>query len=494
MNFRIVFKILGILAILIGITISLCWGFAWWDHQQDGGTLLEAGASDALGKSTGIAIGFGLILYLLGFGSKPEVLRREAILIVGLSWIQVSLLGMLPYLLYDHGLGFFDAVFESTSGFTTTGSTIMSDIEAFPRAILLWRSVTQWLGGIGILVVFVAVLSFLGVGSRSLVANESSLNISDVRTSRIRDVAFALVKVYLGLTSVCTLGLILLDMPVFEAVCHAMCTIATGGFSPKNASVGHYDHLGIEIWLSLFMFLSSIGFMLYVFVITGNWKRLRKEEEAKYYLTLVLLAVLAIGLDLMLASTHFGYRQALRDGFFNVISISSTTGFGVSDYSQWPLFSQILLMLLMLIGGCAGSTAGGIKMNRVILYLKTAQRELVRSFRPNKVFRIRLNGIAPDEQVLTTTSFFIALGFVVSGAACVVVSLLEPDLNMISTIGCVFATLFNIGPGFEAVGPTENFGFLNPATKMVLSFLMILGRLEFFALLVLFVPSLWKKY
>ncbi|MDF1825766.1 MAG: TrkH family potassium uptake protein [Verrucomicrobiales bacterium] len=494
MNFRIVFKILGLLAVLIGVTMGFCWGFAWWDMEQGFQTTLENYAHEAMGKSMLISIGVGLLLFLLGLGGKPEVLRREAILIVGLSWIEVSFLGMLPYLLCTQGLGFFDAFFESVSGFTTTGSSIMSDIESFPRAILLWRSVTQWLGGIGILVVFVAVLSFLGAGSKSLIAQESSLNISDSRTSRIRDVAFALLKVYLILTVVCTIGLILLGMPEFEAVCHAMCTIATGGFSPMNLSIGHYQDLGIEIWIGLFMFLSSIGFMLYVFVVTGNWKRLRKEEEAKYYLILVLVAILAIALDLMLASTHFGYRQALRDGFFNVISISSTTGFGVSDYSKWPLFSQILLMLLMLIGGCAGSTAGGIKMNRVILYLKTAQRELVRSFRPTRVFRIRLNGIAPDERALTTTSFFIALGFVISGAACVVVSLLEPDLNMISTIGCVFATLFNIGPGFEAVGPTENFGFLNPATKMVLSFLMILGRLEFFALLVLFVPSLWKKY
>ena len=494
MNFRIVLKILGILAILIGITMGACWGYAAWVADQADATAHDICARNAMGKSIGISIGFGLFLYLVSLGGKTEVLRREAILIVGLSWIQVSLLGMLPYLLCEQGLGFFDAFFESVSGFTTTGSTIMTDVESFPDAVLLWRSVTQWLGGIGILVVFVAVLSFLGAGSKSLVAQESSLNISDARTSRIRDVAFALLKVYLILTAICAVGLVVLGMPAFEAICHSMCTIATGGFSPKNLSIGHYQDLEIEMWIALFMFLSSIGFMLYVFVVTGNWKRLRKEEEAKYYLILVLVAVFAIALDLMLASTHFGYRQALRDGFFNVISISSTTGFGVSDYSKWPLFSQMLLMLLMLIGGCAGSTAGGIKMNRVILYLKTAQRELVRSFRPNRVFRIRLNGIAPDEQALTTTSFFIALGFVISGAACVVVSLLEPDLNMISTIGCVFATLFNIGPGFEAVGPMENFGFLNPATKMVLSFLMILGRLEFFALLVLFVPSLWKKY
>ncbi|MEM9018835.1 MAG: potassium transporter TrkG [Verrucomicrobiota bacterium] len=319
MNFRIVLKTLGVLAILIGLTMAACWGYAAWVASQTRGTPLDISARDALGLSTGITIGFGIALYLFGIRCKPELLRREAMLIVGLAWVEVSLLGMLPYALCEQGLPVFDAIFESVSGFTTTGSTILTDIEAFPEAILLWRSVTQWLGGIGILVVFVAVLSFLGVGSRSLVANESSLNINDARTSRIRDIAFTLLKVYLALSAICFVGLFFLGMPTFEAVCHAMCTIATGGFSPKNASVGHYDHVGIEMWISLFMFLSSIGFMLYVFLLTGNWKRLRSEEEARYFFLLVVIAVLAIGLDLMLASTHFGYRKALRDGFFNVV-------------------------------------------------------------------------------------------------------------------------------------------------------------------------------
>ena len=216
---------------------------------------------------------------------------------------------------------------------------------------------------------------------------ESSLNISDAGVSRIRDVAFRLLKVYLALTAVCLIGLYLLGMPLFESVCHAMCTIATGGFSPKNASVGHYGDVWIELWIAAFMFLSSIGFMLYVFLTNRRWSRLKAEEEAKYYFFLILFAVLAIALDLHFASTHFGYEKALRDGFFNVVSIGSTTGFCVSDYDQWPLFSKMLLMVMMLVGGCAGSTAGGIKMNRVILFAKIANREMIRSFRPNQVFR-----------------------------------------------------------------------------------------------------------
>jgi len=493
MKFSIIARILGILAGLVGIAMGVCWFYARFDLAR-GGAGAETTADEALGIATAICLGVGVLLYLAGAGASTDILRREAIVVVGLSWIEVGLLGSLPYIFSDPGLGVVDAIFESVSGFTTTGSTIMGDIESFPPAILLWRSVSQWLGGIGILVVFVAVLSFLGVGSRSLVQQESSINISDAGVSRIRDVAFTLLKVYLSLSLACGVGLYALGMPAFEAVCHAMTTIATGGFSPKNASIGYYDDLGIELWITLFMFFASIGFMLYIFLLNRKWDRLKAEEEARYYSLLIVGAVLAVALDLMYATTHFDYRDALHDGFFNVVSIGSTTGYAVSDYDEWPLFSKMLLMVMMLVGGCAGSTAGGIKMNRIILFHKIAIRELKRSFRPNQVFRIKLNGVAPDEKVFITTSFFIALGFGVSGVAVLLVSLFEPQLDMISAIGCVFATLFNIGPGFESVGPTDNFGFLAAPTKILLSFLMILGRLEFFALLVLFVPSLWKKY
>jgi trk system potassium uptake protein TrkH len=492
MNFRLVAKILGLLAILVGFAMAACWGYA----RLEAATAPEgedAGAR-ALGLSSAIVLAFGALLHLCGLGGPREVLRREAIVVVGLGWILVGLLGSLPYMLCDPGLAPVPAIFESVSGFTTTGASTMTDIEAFPRPILLWRSVTQWLGGIGILVVFVAVLSFLGVGSRALVQQESSLNLADSGASRVRDIAKSLLWVYLGLTAACALGLLGLGMDAFDALCHAMCTIATGGFSTKNASVGHYGSLGIEMWISLFMFLSAIGFMLYLFVLRGKWARLRSEEEARYYFLLIAFATLSIALDLCLATDEYGYRRAFKEAFFNVVSIGSTTGFANSDYDQWPLFSKMMLMVMMLIGGCAGSTAGGIKMNRVILFYKTALREMVRTFRPSQVFRIKLNGVSPDEQVFATTSFLISLGFGLSGISVLLVALLEPQLSMISAIGSVFATLFNIGPGFEAVGPTQNFAFLKAPTQLLLSFLMVLGRLEFLAILVLFVPALWRKY
>ncbi|MEM7698096.1 MAG: potassium transporter TrkG [Verrucomicrobiota bacterium] len=494
MNFPIVFRVLGFLALLIGIAMGTCWGYAMLLLLLEGESPAGISAARALGMSASISLGLGAFLVLTTWRAKTEVLRREAVAIVGLSWIEVGLLGVFPYLLSDPGLGYIDSLFESVSGFTTTGSTVMTNIEVFPRAILIWRSLSQWLGGIGILVVFVAVLSLLKVGSRSLVQNESSLNISDSGATRIRDVALSLLVIYVSLTTVCGIGNWLLGMSSFDAIAHAMTTIATGGFSTRNASIGAFDSVPIEIWIGIFMFLSSIGFMLYVFVIKRNWSRLRAEEEAKFYALLIAAAIIAIAADLMFATEEFTFLEALEDAFFNVISIGSTTGFGVGDYDGWPLFSKMLLIVMMLVGGCAGSTAGGIKMNRVILFFKTTKRELIHSFRPSQVFQIKLNGTQPDERVFATTSFFIALGFTFFGGGALIVSLLEPKLDLISAVSVVGATLFNIGPGFQAVGPTQNFAFLGSDTKVLCCFLMILGRLEFFALLVLVLPTLWRRY
>jgi trk system potassium uptake protein TrkH len=413
---------------------------------------------------------------------------------VGLGWILAAVAGALPFVFCEPGMGFIDAFFESMSGFTTTGSTVMPDVEAWPRAVLLWRSVTQWLGGIGIVVLFVAVLSFLGVGSRSLMQHESSLNISDTTATRIHDVAITLLKIYLGLSLTCGLGLWALGMTPFDAVCHAMTTISTGGFSTHNASVAFFDSLAIEGWLTVFMLAGSVSFMLYVFVANRNWNRIRAEEEARYYLLFLLVACVATGLNVWLSGDGTGFFNGLRRAFFTIVSISTTTGFGTEDYDQWPTFSKLFLLGLMAVGGCAGSTAGGMKMNRIILFSKISVQELIRSFRPNQVFRLKLNGSTPDDGVRLRTTHFLGLALGTCGLAGLAVALLEPSLDLTSAFGAVLATLFNIGPGMEMLGPTDNFSALSPATLILLSLLMMLGRLEFVVVMVLFLPSLWRKY
>ena len=489
MKYRLLSKVLGVLLGLIGLAMGVCAIYAWYGPEVD-----RADSSRAMGISTGIVLAAGLVLFLIGRGTKNEMLRREAIATVGVSWFLAALAGSLPFMLCEPGLSFVDAFFESMSGFTTTGSTVLEDIEVWPPALLLWRSLTQWLGGIGIVVIFVAVLSFLGVGSRTLMKHESSLNISDASSSRIHDVAVTLMKVYLGLTVACGLGLWWLGMTPFDALNHALTTLSTGGFSTHNASIGHFDSLAIEAWLAVFMLLGSVSYMLYVFVALRKWERIRKEEEAKFYTLLLGVAILAVGIDLWQTADDCGFFQGIRRSFFTIISISTTTGFGTEDYDQWPTFSRLLLLGLMAIGGCAGSTAGGVKMNRIILFAKIAIQELVRSFRPSQVFRLRLNGANPREGARLQTVLFLSVAFGITGVAGLFVAMLEPSLDLASAFGAVLATLFNIGPGMEMLGPTDNYAFLHPTTLLLLSVLMALGRLEFFVVLVLFLPSLWRKY
>ncbi len=496
MRIRVLARVLGILICFIGVAMAATTVFAWIDYHYFDSTGKSISAFQPLLIATAVTILAGLVLVFSGSGrgENRDLLRREAIIIVGLSWILCALFGALPFILLEGGLSPVEAFFESMSGFTTTGASVMKDIESFPRAILLWRAVTQWLGGIGILVLFVAVLSFLGVGSRSLMQQESSLNISESTASRIGDTAMTLLKVYLGLTLLCGIGLWALGMPVFEAVCHSFATLSTGGFSTKNASIGHYGSLGMELWLTVFMLFGSISFMLYVFIIQGKKKRVRAEEEARYYVLLLVIAGVFVATNLAMMDSDKGFFQGLRQSFFMIMSISSTTGFGTTDYDQWPAFSRIVLIILMMVGGCAGSTAGGVKMNRIILFWKISIQELVRSYRPNQVFRLKLNGVAPDNKVLVQTSFFLANAFFVAGLSMLAISALEPDLDFISVLGGVFGSLFNIGPGLGDLGPTDNYADLSSPTLLLLVMLMALGRLEFVAILVLFMPSLWRKY
>ena len=492
MNFRLIAKILGLLLCLIGLSMAACAGFAAYEMRTSPGP----GRSGllALAWSTAITVAVGLAGMIAGRGTGNEVLRREAMVIVGLGWLLSALAGALPYLLGEPRLSFAGAYFESMSGFTTTGSSVISDLDPWPRSLLLWRSVTQWLGGIGIVVLFVAVLSFLGVGSRSLMQHESSLNISDAAAVRIRDVAKKLLLVYLGLSAACAAGLWWLGMTPYEAINHAMAAISTGGFSTENKSLAHWDSLPMELWLTAFMFFGGVSFMLYIFLFTGRWSRLRAEEEARYYLIFLATVCAAIGLNLHLTHEDTSFLNGVRQAFFTVVSISTTTGFATEDYDQWPTFSRLLVLGLMAVGGCAGSTSGGVKMNRIILFTKISLQELVKSFRPNQVFRLRLNGATPDESVRLQTMIFISFAFCTCGVTALLVALMEPHLDLTSAFGAVLATLFNVGPGMGQLGPTDNFSSLHSGSLLLLSLVMAIGRLEFYAILVLFLPSLWRRY
>lgn len=496
MNFYLIARILGLLLILEAGAMVLCGAFARFDVLQG-----DTEAASMLLLSAAITGGFGLV-FVIPFVTKTKhdiVPKREAIVIVGLGWILCSLFGGLPYLLCEPYMTPAGAFFESASGFTTTGSSVMTVIEQWPRGILLWRAATQLLGGIGILVLFVALLSYIGVSSKSLFHNESSFRSGDLGLARIQDTATMLLRIYLILVIACLLGLRAMGLTWFNATCHAFTTISTGGLSPHSASIGYYRDWGnswlIEAWLIFFMAVGSLNFLLFVVMLRNHWKRVLNEEDARWFLGICAIVILLIAAG---RSHNDGVSlgTSFREAAFTVVSIASTTGFGISDYDQWPTWAKVLIACLMLMGGCAGSTAGGFKVGRLIVFAKSARNEIIRTFRPSQVFRVIVNGNSLDDASRARIMFFLTLYLMICIAGTAVVGFLEAGtgISLETCAGTILATISSIGPGFDAVGPTKNFAELREPTKAFLGWIMILGRLELFALLVLFVPQLWRKY
>jgi trk system potassium uptake protein TrkH len=317
--------------------------------------------------------------------------------------------------------------------------------------------------------------------------------------ARIHDTSLSLLRIYLALSVICAVGLRAMGFTWYNAVCHAMCTVSTGGFSTHNKSVGYYSNWGngwtIELWIAFFMLLCSLNFLLFVVVLRKNRKRIRQEEDAKWLLGICALFILLIAGG---RAWHGDapFVQALRDAVFVVITIVSTSGFGTADYELWPAWSKVLLAMLMLMGGCAGSTAGGLKIGRLLVFLKSARHEIIRAFRPNLVFPLKVNGNLISDDARARTMFFLTMYLMICVVSTAIVGFLEAGTNidLETCVGAVLATISNIGPGFGSVGPTENFAHFREPTQVFLAWLMILGRLELFALLVLLFPSAWRKY
>ena len=489
MDYRQISRFIGLLLLLVAVSMTGCLAYSLYDNEPG------HAADRALGFSALLTAAAGGLLRWFGAGSSREILRREAIVIVGLGWALSAVFGSLPYLLTSPSLPPAAAVFESVSGFTTTGASVIKDVESLPRGILLWRATTQWLGGMGILVLFVAVLSMAGGGgTKSLFRRESSAQFSEGFAARMRDTAVRLWQIYLGLTATCLAGLVVLGMPVFDAVCHTFTTVSTGGFSTRNASVAAFGSAAIEWWIIIFMILGAISFMLYAWLLARRWTKWKQDEETRFFLWMLGLVTLAVTGSLLYYQQIGGVHDSVRAAAFQVVSISTTTGFATTDYDQWANFPKILLVALMFIGGCAGSTAGGVKVSRIVVFFKTFARQLTHTFRPAQIIPVRLNGVPLPDSFLAETGFFLALvGFIVA-LGSLVMAVLEPGFDLVSSFGAAVATLFNIGPGLGAVGPSCTYADLGASTHLFLSLLMIMGRLEILAVLVLFMPGLWRRY
>jgi trk system potassium uptake protein len=481
MRWRYVLNVIGGLTLITGLTMLAPLGVG----------LFFGDASVApLQLSIGISVAVGLGLHLAFRRARVEVVGpREAMAIVALGWAVIGAFGALPFLL-GIDLKPVDAVFESVSGFTTTGSSILTDIESVPKGLLFWRSQTQWLGGMGIIVLSIAVLPFLKLGGMQLYKAEVPSPVPDRLRPHIRDTAKVLWTVYAAFTLLQALLLLLGGVSLFDAVCHAFTTLPTGGYSTWNASIGRFDSLYIEIVVIVFMLLAGINFSLHYLMIKGKPLAFWRDAECRFFLALVLGLTAVVAWDLH-GAVFEGAGTALRHAAFQVVSILTTTGYVTADYERWPGASQLILLLCMFIGASAGSTGGGMKCLRVIVALKFCYRELFLLLHPHAVSRIKLGGKTIPEEVVRSMIGFLALYLGLFAAGILLVAWTGVDFT--TSIASVAATLGNIGPGFGLVGPTQNFALLPEAAKWVLIGCMLLGRLEIYTVLILIVPEFYRK-
>jgi trk system potassium uptake protein TrkH len=473
--------LMGVILVFVGLSMLLPLGFSL--YYQDAGIIpLVSGIVITL------AVGAGLIAVF-----KPRPARslnhREGMAVVALGWAAAGIFGAIPFCLGGMG-GFTDAVFESFSGFTTTGASILRDIEAVPRGLLMWRSLTHWLGGMGIIVLSLAILPFLGVGGMQLYRAEVPGPVPDKLRPRIKDTAVTLWKVYVLFTLVETGLLMFGGMDFFDGLCHSFGTLATGGFSTKNTSIAWYDSAYIDGVITVFMFLAGINFALHFNLLRGKPLLLFKDPEFRFFALLVGLIV-AICTLVNLGSVYPSWGESFRYSVFQVISIITTTGYGTSDYELWLPLPQLLLLVCMFIGGCAGSTSGGMKCMRVMLLFKQGYRELFRLIHPRGVRNVKIGERLVKPEVLSGVWGFFVLFLGLQVIATLLVA--ATGVDVLTSVSAVLACIGNIGPGLGSVGPTDNFAHIPALGKWVLTLCMLLGRLEVYTVIVLFVPEFWKK-
>lgn len=442
-----------------------------------------------------------LILIIPGFGTyaylkltqkdeNKNVNIREGFLIVSLAWIITFFAGSLPYLLSGAIPNFTNAFFETASGFTTTGASVLTDIEALPKSVLFWRSLTHWIGGVGIVVVAISVMPLLGVAGMQLFKAETPGPTTDKLTPRVKETARIIGVVYLVITLIILAIYLLCGMHLYDAVCHAFGTIATGGFSPFNSSIGYYKSPLIEYAVSFCMFISAVNFSLHYAVMKGSFKIYLKSEEFKWFVAIIFFSTILISIFVVLFNNK-SPENAFRASLFNVVSLISTTGFGAEDYEKWSHGAQILLITLMYIGGMVGSTSGGIKQVRFVVVVKLVFAEIKKHIHPQAIVPIRLNGEPVDRKITTNILIFTLFYALVSVIAVMILGFSGVDVT--TSIGAVAACINGVGPGIGLVGPTENYFLLPDIAKWTLVSCMLLGRLEIFTILVLFSRAFWRR-
>jgi trk system potassium uptake protein TrkH len=478
-HFKEIAKILGVLLVLIallmlpGAAISISYEETPWPILT----------------SAVITLIIGLMLFLSFSKEDRNIRKREGYLIVALSWVFMAGFGMLPFFFSEEVVTFEDALFETVSGFTTTGATILTDIEALPKGLLFWRSMTHWIGGLGIIVLTVAIFPLLGIGGIELFVAESPGPTSDKVHPRISETAKRLWYIYVGLTVAAALLYWAGGMTLFDAVNHSLATMATGGFSTKNASMAFYDSAFIQYTAIFFMFLAGTNFTVIYFALVGKFKNVMRSDEFRVYT--ISLIVIAVALTIPIYTNGANDLElSFRNSLFQVVSLVTTTGFITDDYTQYSQGVTFVFFMLLFLGASAGSTAGGIKFVRHLTFIKNSWLEFKRLVHPRAVVPLMINGDRVTGRIITHIMNFLLIYLLTFVMGSLVLTLMGYDI--LTSLGAVATTLGNVGPAIGNVGPMNNFAFFSPAAKIFLSFIMLLGRLELFTILILFTPFFWR--
>lgn len=473
-------KIMGALLFLIGVLMLPAAAISWLYSENSNPIMISAA----------ISLFIGMVLFF-SFSKQDEFVRkREGYLIVALSWIFMTGFGMLPFLLSKEIVSVSDAIFETMSGLTTTGASILTDIEVMPKGLLFWRSMTQWIGGLGIIVLTVAIFPLLGIGGIELFVAESPGPTSDKVHPRISETAKRLWYVYVGLTLLASLLYWAGGMTLYDAVNHGLTTMATGGFSTKNASMAYYDaYPFIQYTAVVFMFLAGTNFTLIYFGLIGKFHRILKSDEFKSYALAVGMLTLILFIPIVSQSDN-GWEFSFRKAIFQVVSLITTTGFVSDDYTQYGQGVTFICFMLLFLGASAGSTAGGIKFVRHATFLKNTWLEFKRIVHPRAIVPLIINGERVTGRIINNIMNFLLIYLITFVGGSLVISLMGYDFA--TSLGAVATCLGNVGPAIGDVGPVDNFSFFSPEAKLMLSFLMLLGRLELFTILILFTPFFWR--
>jgi len=480
-NFNIIFRVLGSLLFIEAFFLFLSLLVSLFYKEDD---------KTAFIITIGIASFLGLFSRLLTKNSKKDIGKREGYIIVSFIWVIFSFVGSLPFIISGYIPDLTNAFFETISGFTTTGSSILNNIEELPHGLLFWRSIIQWMGGMGIIVLSLAILPILGIGGMQLFAAEVPGPTPDKLHPRVKETAKRLWLIYLIFTVAETILLLFGGMDLFDAVNHSFTTMATGGYSTKQASIAHWDSAYIHYIIILFMFIAGTNFTLAYFGLKLKFKRVFKNEEFRYYFFFIISFTI-ISATVLFFNSNLGIEKSFRDALFQVVSLITTTGYATANYLKWFPFIITILFVAMFFGGSAGSTGGGIKIMRIVLLLKNSVAEFKRLIHPQAIIPVRFNHTTVKPQIITNILAFIVLYISIFVFGTIIMSAIGLDLE--TSMGAVITSLGNVGPGLGEFGPAGNFHNLPALGKWVLSFLMLVGRLELFTVLILFSPSFWKK-